>query len=90
MKHLKFWHVLLFIYLLSTTVSYSIISSWYQTGNRWAGRKPGSIDVFLTFTPVVNTLSAVIATIYWLDMKYDWNTQPFYNAIFRVPSPKKQ
>jgi len=71
-----FWGVCLLIYFISCGVCWRFHHNAYSKGGRWQYSEPGLQAVFMTFTPIVNTVGVFAIA---LDSIPEINTKSLFN-----------
>lgn len=77
----KTFIILLLIYAGSCVLAWSYFSAVFSKGGRFETLEPGSVEVVITFTPLINT---VFGGLGWLDSPYKDKRQ--FNKFFNIES----
>lgn len=77
---MKILLICIFIYAISAYAQYSWIRSAYSKGGVWENASPSRGDLFITFTPIVNTFGFVVGWVFYPPKGNSLSLGKFFNV----------
>lgn len=72
--------IIVLVYILSCVATYNYVQAIYSKGGRKYEQKPDRTDIFVTFCPVVNSITTVLGWVVFSPyVEKEVDTSKFFN-----------